>query len=47
MIAAVWSTPQSVCITDFPAKALIRFMHNYHLLQVTRKPSWLTIKGGR
>ena len=25
----------------------IRFMRNHHLLQITGKPKWLTIKGGR
>jgi predicted NAD/FAD-binding protein len=47
MTAAVWSTPPDVCALDFPAKTLIRFMYNHHLLQITGKPSWLTIKGGR
>jgi hypothetical protein len=47
MTAAVWSTPPDVCAIDFPAKTLIRFMYNHHLLQITGKPSWLTIKGGR
>ncbi|THH11128.1 hypothetical protein EW146_g8150 [Bondarzewia mesenterica] len=46
MTAAVWSTPPDVCALDFPARTLIRFMHNHHLLQITGKPSWLTIKGG-
>ncbi|KAH9999630.1 hypothetical protein BJV74DRAFT_944710 [Russula compacta] len=46
MTAAVWSTPPDVCAVDFPAKTLIRFMYNHHLLQITGKPSWLTIKGG-
>lgn len=32
---------------DFPAKTLVRFMHNHHLLQVTNKPLWLVVKGGR
>ncbi len=43
MTAAVWSTPPDVCAIDFPAKTLIRFMYNHHLLQMTGKPSWLTI----
>jgi predicted NAD/FAD-binding protein len=47
MTAAVWSTPPDLCATDFPAKTLIRFMYNHHLLQITGKPAWLTIKGGR
>ena len=29
------------------SKCQIQFMHNHHLLQITGKPSWLTIKGGR
>jgi len=46
MTAAVWSTPPDVCAIDFPAKTLVRFMFNHHLLQITGKPPWLTIKGG-
>ncbi len=25
----------------------IQFMYNHHLLQITGKPSWLTLRGGR
>ncbi len=25
----------------------IQFMHNHHLLQITGKPKWLTLRGGR
>ncbi|TRM60581.1 hypothetical protein BD626DRAFT_407170 [Schizophyllum amplum] len=46
MTAAIWSTPPDKCATDFPARTLIRFMRNHHLLQVTGKPKWLTIQGG-
>ncbi|KAA1474687.1 FAD/NAD-binding domain-containing protein [Dentipellis sp. KUC8613] len=46
MTAAIWSTPPDVCALDFPAKTLVRFMENHHLLQLTARPSWLTIKGG-
>ncbi|KAF8526148.1 FAD/NAD(P)-binding domain-containing protein [Gautieria morchelliformis] len=46
MTAAIWSTPPDTCATDFPARTLIQFMNNHHLLQLTGKPSWLTIKGG-
>ncbi|TFY55666.1 hypothetical protein EVG20_g9232 [Dentipellis fragilis] len=46
MTAAIWSTPPDVCALDFPAKTLIRFMENHHLLQLTGRPSWLTIRGG-
>ncbi|KAJ3844054.1 FAD/NAD(P)-binding domain-containing protein [Lentinula raphanica] len=46
MTAAIWSTPPDKCSLDFPARTLIQFMHNHHLLQITGKPSWLTIPGG-
>ncbi|KAG8682462.1 hypothetical protein FRC09_016758, partial [Ceratobasidium sp. 395] len=46
MTAAIWSTPPDTCALDFPARTLIRFMYNHHLLQVTGKPKWLTIPGG-
>ncbi|TFY82581.1 hypothetical protein EWM64_g1419 [Hericium alpestre] len=46
MTAAIWSTPPDTCILDFPARTLIRFMHNHHLLQLVGRPPWLTIKGG-
>lgn len=47
MTAAIWSTPPDKCALDFPAQTLIQFMHNHHLLQITGKPDWLTIPGGR
>ena len=47
MTAAVWSTPPDVTITNFPAKTLIRFLYNHDFLQITAKPIWLTVKGGR
>jgi|SRR5277367_942966 predicted NAD/FAD-binding protein len=46
MTAAIWSTAPNACSLNFPALTLIRFMHNHHLLQVTDRPSWLTIKDG-
>ncbi|KAJ3731034.1 FAD/NAD(P)-binding domain-containing protein [Lentinula guzmanii] len=46
MTAAIWSTPPDKCALDFPARTLMQFMHNHHLLQITGKPSWLTIPGG-
>ncbi|KAI0771412.1 hypothetical protein BC629DRAFT_1641522 [Irpex lacteus] len=46
MTSAIWSTPPDKCALDFPAKTLIRFMHNHHLLQITGKPDWLTLRGG-
>jgi len=47
MTAAVWSTPPDVTVTNFPAKTLIRFLYNHDFLQITSKPIWLTVKGGR
>ena len=46
MTAAIWSTAPNACSLNFPALTLIRFMHNHHLLQITDRPSWLTIKNG-
>ncbi|KAH7885530.1 hypothetical protein F5I97DRAFT_1937701 [Phlebopus sp. FC_14] len=46
MTAAIWSTPPDKCLLEFPARTLVRFMSNHHLLQITGKLSWLTIKGG-
>ncbi|KAG2123795.1 hypothetical protein DEU56DRAFT_893401 [Suillus clintonianus] len=46
MTAAIWSTPPDKCLMNFPARTLVQFMSNHHLLQVTGKPSWLTIEGG-
>ncbi|KAK4688090.1 uncharacterized protein P7C73_g2028, partial [Tremellales sp. Uapishka_1] len=46
MTAAIWSTPADKAALDFPALTLIRFFHNHHLLQLTGKPKWLTVKGG-
>lgn len=41
-----WSTPADKCALDFPAKTLIRFFHNHHLMQVDGRPNWLTVAGG-
>src|SRR5262245_50258313 len=46
MTAAIWSTAPDACALNFPAITLIRFMHNHHLLQVSNRPQWLTIKHG-
>ncbi|KAJ7133404.1 FAD/NAD(P)-binding domain-containing protein [Mycena epipterygia] len=46
MTACIWSTPPDKCAMDFPAKTLIQFLNNHHLLQITGKPSWLTLEGG-
>ncbi|KIJ64659.1 hypothetical protein HYDPIDRAFT_181869 [Hydnomerulius pinastri MD-312] len=46
MAACIWSTPPDKCALEFPARTLVHFLSNHHLLQITGKPSWLTIKGG-
>lgn len=46
MTAAIWSTPPDQAALDFPARTLLTFMHNHHLLQVLNQPSWLTLKDG-
>ena len=41
MTAAVWSTPPGKASLEFPAKTLIRFMWNHHLLStVAKRPDW-------
>ena len=46
MTGAIWSTPAYKAALDFPALTLVRFFHNHHLLQITGKPKWMTVKGG-
>ncbi|KAF2718464.1 FAD/NAD(P)-binding domain-containing protein [Polychaeton citri CBS 116435] len=47
MTAAVWSTSPDKASLDFPARTLIRFMWNHHLLStLAARPPWLTIPGG-
>ncbi|KAJ7738325.1 FAD/NAD(P)-binding domain-containing protein [Mycena metata] len=46
MTACIWSTAPDKCALDFPARTLIQFLNNHHLLQITGKPSWLTLEGG-
>jgi predicted NAD/FAD-binding protein len=46
MTGAIWSTPADKAALDFPAMTLVRFFHNHHLLQITGKPKWMTVKGG-
>jgi len=46
MTAAIWSTAPNSCSLNFPALTLIRFMHNHHLLQISNRPKWLTIRNG-
>ncbi|KXT10846.1 hypothetical protein AC579_1932 [Pseudocercospora musae] len=47
MTAAVWSTSPDKASLEFPAKTLIRFMWNHHLLStLAERPAWMTIPGG-
>lgn len=46
MTASIWSTPPDTAALDFPILTLLQFLHNHHLLQLTGKPSWLTLKNG-
>jgi len=45
MASALWSSP-SATILEFPAKYLVRFMANHHMLQVDRRPEWRVVRGG-
>ena len=45
MGAAIWSTdPQRML--GFPARFLVRFMHNHGMLSVNDRPTWRVISGG-
>ncbi|UZJ52325.1 hypothetical protein CBS101457_001645 [Exobasidium rhododendri] len=46
MASSIWSTPPSDTFSDFPARTLLQFMHNHHLLQILDRPQWLTLHGG-
>lgn len=45
MASALWSSP-SAQVLDFPAKYLVRFMDNHHMLQVDARPQWRVVTGG-
>lgn len=45
MASALWSSPASEII-DFPAKYLVRFMENHHMLQLSGRPTWEVLRGG-
>jgi len=45
MGAAIWSTdPQRML--GFPARFLVRFMHNHGMLSVNDRPTWRVVNGG-
>ncbi len=45
MTSALWSSPSSQ-VMDFPAKYLIRFMRNHHMLKIKGRPEWRVVSGG-
>jgi predicted NAD/FAD-binding protein len=45
MASALWSSPAQT-ILDFPAKYLVRFMDNHHMLQANDRPEWRVVTGG-
>ena len=45
MASALWSSP-SARILEFPAKYLVQFMANHHMLQVAGRPQWRVVRGG-
>ena len=44
MCAAVWSVPQER-VLSFPARMLVRFWANHHLLDLFQRPVWRVVKG--
>mmetsp|Transcript_5713 Transcript_5713/g.6194 ORF Transcript_5713/g.6194 Transcript_5713/m.6194 type:complete len:691 (-) Transcript_5713:467-2539(-) len=44
MMAAIWSCDTGDTL-KFPALFLLKFFYNHHLLQVSGRPLWLTVKG--
>jgi predicted NAD/FAD-binding protein len=45
MASAVWSSSLE-SIDRFPARTLVRFMHNHGMLSVWRQPQWRVVAGG-
>lgn len=45
MASALWSSP-SAQILSFPARYLVQFMANHHMLQVSGRPDWRVVDGG-
>ncbi len=45
MSSAIWSCPPCEMMR-FPARTLIRFMANHHLLSASGQPRWYTVTGG-
>lgn len=45
MGASIWSTDPAMMLA-FPARFLVRFMHNHGMLTVDDRPQWRVVKGG-
>lgn len=45
MASALWSSPTQR-ILGFPARYLVQFMANHHMLQVQGRPPWRVVSGG-
>jgi hypothetical protein len=45
MASALWSSP-SAQVLSFPARYLVQFMANHHMLQISGRPSWRVVDGG-
>jgi predicted NAD/FAD-binding protein len=45
MSGAIWSCPPAEMLR-FPARTLVRFFANHHLLSYTGQPQWRTVTGG-
>jgi predicted NAD/FAD-binding protein len=45
MAGAIWSCPPSEML-HFPARSLVRFFANHHLLSASGQPRWHTVTGG-
>ena len=45
MASALWSSPEQ-SVLGFPAKYLVQFMANHHMLQLTGRPEWRVVRGG-
>lgn len=45
MACALWSSPSS-SILGFPARHLVRFMDNHHMLRISGRPPWRVVEGG-
>ena len=43
MTAAIWSVSNAQAL-DYPAKSLIQFWVNHHLLSLTERPVWRVVK---